>query len=154
MEGSSSTSSNSSSLCSGCQFDFLEFNSKFYNKDLDSVRFFRDHSVLPLEVKCPRCDSQCVFREDQGIWRCCSSVKVPKIKKRKLCGFSVSERTGTFLERCRIAPWKLLLFINHFLHQYWDHRLPIKSLKFSPKISVDWRSCCSEVTDYWFSEKL
>ena len=69
------------------------------------------------------------------------------------CGFSVSDRKGTFLDRIRFSPWKMVLFVNHFLSRYWDHKGEMESLHLSSATSVDWRSFCCEVTDYWFANQ-
>ena len=42
-----------------------------------------------------------------------SLASIPKSKKQRFCGFSVSDYNGTFLDHTYIAPWKVLLFINH-----------------------------------------
>lgn len=82
-----------------------------------------------------------------------SSFKIEKKKKRRYCNFTTSDYKGTFLQDCRIPPWKIILFVNHWLSKHWDHATRVKCLKISTKTSVDWRSFCSEVTDFWFSEQ-
>ena len=136
--------------CDKCSFDYFQVIAEFYNNDAKSLSFLRSHSVLPSEIICPHCSSQCNYREDQRIWRCRKSSVIPKTKKRRYCDFSVSDSKGTFLDHSYIAPWKVLLFINHFLSHLWDHRTVLSCLNISSKTSVDWRSFCSEVCYNWF----
>ena len=81
--------------CDKCSFDYIQVIAEFYNNDAKSLAFFRSHSVLPSEIICPHSFS--------------------KSKKRRFCGFSVSDYKGSFLDHTYIEPWKVLLFINHFL---------------------------------------
>jgi len=67
--------------------------------------------------------------------------------------YSVGDYRGTFLDNSRLSLWKLLLFTNHFLHRSWDHKTVIESLHISPSTSVDWRSFCSEVTEFWLGNQ-
>ena len=91
--------------CSFCSFDYYQVIAEFYNNDAKSLAFFRSHSVLPAEIICPHCFSNCNYREDQSVWHCRKSSVVPKSKKRRFCGFSVSDYKGTFLDNSNIAPW-------------------------------------------------
>lgn len=109
--------------------------------------------MLPTEVSCPKCLQPCSFREDQHLWSCKTSTIIPHTKKRRYCSYSVSDYKGTFLDRTHIPPWKLILFVNHFLSHLWDHKTVIDCLQFSTKSSVDWRSFCSEVCEDWFSNQ-
>ena len=136
--------------CDKCSLDYFQAIAEFYNNDARALTYLRDHSVLPSEVICPHCSSQCSYREDQRVWRCRKSSVIPKSSKRRRCGFSVSDSKGTFLDHTYIAPWKVLLFINHFLSHLWDHKTVIKCLNISSKTSVDWRCICSEVCSDWF----
>ena len=52
-----------------------------------------------------------------------------------------------------IQPWKLLLFVNHFLSINWNHSTIEASLEWTRKTSVDWRSFCSEVTENWYQNQ-
>ena len=128
--------------CAACDkysFHYFQVIAEFYN-DAKSLAFLRSHSVLPSEIICPHCSSQCNYHEDQRVWRCRKSSVIPKTKKRRYCDFSVSDSKGTFLDHSYIAPWKVLLFINHFLSHLWDHRTVVSCLNISSKTSVDWRS--------------
>ena len=137
--------------CDTCSYTYFSAISNFFENDDSIVRFLRDHKVLPNEVVCPKCGAQCIHLEDQNIWRCTSTYVIQNT--RKSCGFSVSDRKGTFLDRIRFPPWKMVLFVNHFLSRYWDHKGVMESLHLSSATSVDWRSFCCEVTDYWFANQ-
>lgn len=140
-----------SSSCSGCDYDYFGVIAKFhgeYNGTSDICEeFFRTHGVLPSSVKCPKCGKNCTYQDERRTWRCNGVVKIAKTKRYKRCDFSHSHRKGTFLENTNVAPWKVILFANHFLSKQWDHSTIMDSLGFSSKTSVDWRSFCSEVTE-------
>ena len=74
-----------------------------------------------------------------------STYVIRNTRKGRSCGFSVSDRKGTFLDRIRYPPWKMMLFVNHFLSRYWDHKGVMESLHLSSATSVDWRSFCCEL---------
>ena len=131
--------------CDKCSLDYFQVSAEFYNNDPKSLSFLQSHCVLPSEAICSHCSSKCTYREDQYIWRCRKSTIIPKTKKRSFCDFSVSDSKGTFIAHTYIPPWKILLFIKHFLRHLWDHRTLLLCLNISSKISVDWRSFCSEV---------
>ena len=140
------------STCAGCVNFYWDAIKEFHKDDTKSLELLRSHSVLPREVKCPRCDSECVLNE-QGIFCCYHSVKLPKKGRRKRCGFSVSQFSGTFLGRTRISPSKIVCFVLHFLNHNWDHQTVLDNLRISTKTSVDWRSFCCEVTERWFDQQ-
>ena len=94
--------------CDKCSLDYFQAIAEFYNNEARALTYLRDHSVLPSEVICPDCSSQCSYREDQRVWRCRKSSVIPKSSKRRRCGYTY------------IAPWKVLLYINHFLSHLWD----------------------------------
>ena len=60
---------------------------------------------------------------DRGIFRNLdATIKLVCRKKKKLCGFSVSESVQrNILAHSRISPSKLLTFLDHFLSSHWDH---------------------------------
>ena len=107
---------------------------------------------MPSEVHCHKCNNLCSFREDQRIWRCLKYVSRNRAKKRK-CNFSISDFHGTFLDNCHISPWKILLFINCWLHKRFTHSEIYHNLDFSPQSSINWRSYCSEVTLNYFENQ-
>ena len=125
--------------CDSCSYTYFSAISNVFENDDSSVRFLRD-LVLPNEVVCPKCGAQCIYREDQNIWRCTSTYVIRNTRKRRSCGFSVSDRKGTFLDRIRFPPWKMVLFVNHFLSRYWDHKGVMESLHLSSATYVNWRS--------------
>lgn len=57
------------------------------------------------------------------------------------------------MTNANIPPWKIVLFVNHFLSQLWDHRTVFECIELSTSTSVDWRSFCCEVTDAWFQNQ-
>ena len=73
--------------CDKCSLDYFQAIAEFYNNDARALTYLRDHSVLPSEVICPHCSSQCSYREDQRVWRCRKSSVIPKSSKRRLCEF-------------------------------------------------------------------
>ena len=139
--------------CVTCSINYFDSIGKFIRNDKESINFLCDHSVLPKEVKCGKCGNQCIYYDDRRLWRCSRMYRMPKTKKRRCCDFSVSENKGSFLDKTHIPPWKIMLFVTHFLSHSWDHRTILSCLKFSIKTSVDWRSFCSEVTDRWLTNQ-
>ena len=130
-------------MCGDCSFGYLEATVNFYKKDDVSLEFLRAHGVLPFKVTCPVCENECV--RNGSVWRCTNSYKVEKTKKRKWCGFKVSDRKGTFIGGARVDPWKMIIFLNHFLSKYFDYELLVKELGLSNSTVADWRSFASEV---------
>lgn len=145
-----SSSPTMSSLCSGCAYNPWLPIARFYEQEQPALDFLRAHGVLPNSVECPRCRVSCKFREDRQQWYCSQTFKVPKTKKRRRCNFSVTDRKGTFLDNVHIPAWKIILFVNYWLDKHWNHETISKTISFSSRTSVDWRSFCSEVTHYWF----
>jgi len=52
-----------------------------------------------------------------------------------------------------LEPFKVVLFVNHWLQKHWDHETVIKCIGMSKTSSVDWRSFCSEVTENWLQNQ-
>ena len=145
-------------FCQSCELDYFHIIGKYHGAIFPgheklAIDFFRQHKVLPLSVECPKCNSNLVFRPDKHQWYCNSSVRVPKTKRRRRCGYVVSDFKGSFLDETHLPPWKVLLFVNHWVRKIWDHHTVINSLKISSATSVDWRSFCSEVTEYAFDNQ-
>lgn len=141
-------------MCEGCQVTYFQCIARFFEKNDISRQFLREHGVLSSVVHCPKCEKECSLREDgQYIWRCSGSVKIAKTKRRRYCDYSVSDFNGTFLENTKVPAWKIILFVNHWLSKHWDHSTVIKCLSITSHTSVDWRSFCSEVTDFWFTNQ-
>ena len=137
--------------CSNCAWPYGLTIAKFYDKDDFAMYVFRQHGVLPSTVQCPHCGSDCKLHS-HGLskvslrWRCQKTYESPVGSgKRKRCNFLISDRKGTFLEKCHIPPWKLMIFINHYLSKYFDYELLVAEFHFSTKTVTDWRSFCSEV---------
>lgn len=147
------------SNCAHCSLNLYEAIQRFRLNEVASLDFFRFHGVLPSSVECPRCHLPCSLRTELKVWRCRNSVYPQNGKKRKKieCGFSVSDRKNTFLEKSRLPAWKMLLFVNHFLDRTWCHRIIFENLEIAKDTSVNWRSFCSKVCQFWLEngqEKL
>ena len=141
-----------SSTVENCQWNYYQVIVRFWENDEKSVDFLREHGVLPKSVQCPRCDKPCTLRQDTRTWRC-QKLFVENKKKPRRCTFAVADFHNTFLDNSRLPPWKIILFVNHFLSHLWDHKTVTECLGISPAFSVDWRSFCSEVTEAWFKEQ-
>ncbi|XP_037779366.1 uncharacterized protein LOC119575901 [Penaeus monodon] len=63
-----------------------------------------------------------------------------------------SDYTGTFLQGTHLEPFKVVLFVNHWLQKHWDHETVIKCIGISKTSSVGW-SFCSEVTQNWLQNQ-
>ena len=139
----------SGELCSGCDTTEYELVEKCYKKDTAAIHVLRSHGVLPMSSKCPRCERDLRYYEQETMWRCTGSAKIPDSNKRKKCGYKISNYTGTFLENVRLAPWQVLLFSNSWVRKTFTHADATENLEMSRKTSIDWRSFCSEVTLNW-----
>lgn len=135
--------------CQSCTFTYYDAIAKFHKNDTEAQEFLREHRILPQQVSCPKCKRFCSLGSNNTMWRCTGTVVVPRKKKRIHCGFTVSDKKGTFLERTRVPAWKLILFVNNFLSYSWCHKTVTHNLDISLTTSVDWRSFCSEITDAW-----
>ena len=145
-------------LCQSCELDYFYVIARYHGvafpgHEKFALQFFREHGVLPLSVECPNCKKDLVYREDRHQWYCNTSVRVPRVKKRRRCGYVVSDFKGSFLDGTHLPAWKLLLFANHFVRKIWNHQTVLNSLELSPNTSVDWRSFCSEITEYAFDNQ-
>ena len=87
------------------------------------------------------------------MWRCTKTFVVGGTKKRRYCGFSVSQFKGSFLHNVHLPAWKVVVFAHHWLSKHWDHETVVEGLGLSTRTSVDWRSFCSEVTDHWLENQ-
>ncbi|XP_068217274.1 uncharacterized protein [Palaemon carinicauda] len=139
------------STCRGCSHHYFKAIAKFYGGFHGSVvnKFLKEHCVLPDTWKCPKCQSVLAYRKDKHIYYCNSSVKIPKSRKRRRCGYTVSEYKGTLLEGSHLEPWKLILFVSHWLSRRWSHDTVIEELKIATNTSVEKRNFCSEVAEYF-----
>ena len=145
-------------LCEGCELPSWYVIAKFYgefrqNSD-DAIEFLRDHGVLPRQVFCDHCGRSCNFRLAKHQWYCCHYIKIYKSKKkRKRCNYTSSDYKGTFLEGTHLQPWKILLFVNHWLGKKFDHNTIFRNLNLSTNTSVNWRRYCSQVTQFWLQNQ-
>ncbi|XP_064092898.1 uncharacterized protein LOC135205735 [Macrobrachium nipponense] len=135
------------SVCEGCVLTESDAASRFTRNNEETLSFLREHAVLPRAVKCPRCDKPCTLRAERHQWECYSKVRKPKSKKRIQCNFSVSDYKGTFLDKCHIDPWKLVLFVNFWLRKWFSHRQIFDNLQLNSQTAVTWRRYCSEVAE-------
>ena len=101
------------SVCDACTSVPGRIFQKCFENNEASVEFLRAHDVLPQSVQCPRCKKECIFREDKHLWRCTGSYVIPKTKKRRLCNYTVSDYHGTFLERIKLQPWQIVIFVYY-----------------------------------------
>lgn len=139
--------------CSGCAPSYFEVIARFFDKSQEALDFMRRHGVLPSVVECPDCDAKCSFQAEQKIWRCRQSTLLKDTKKRKLCDFSVSDYKDTFLHGSSVPPWKVVLFVNHWLSKLWDHSTVVRCLKISPATSHSYQALCYCITDHWFDNQ-
>lgn len=135
-----------SDLCEGCNSSEYEIVALCYEKNEEALDFFRKHGVIHKSLNCPKCKGALKLYKDKQLWRCSSSYREPDSKKRKRCGFKISDFKGTFLEKSKLQPWQILLFINGWLRKRWTHIDIRENIKISKSTSIDWRSFCSEVT--------
>ena len=68
-------------------------------------------------------------------------------------GFCTSDYRSSFAEHCHFAVWKLVLFINAWLNKRFLHDLVISNLNIIRETPVNWRSYCSEVTEYFLDNQ-
>lgn len=57
------------------------------------------------------------------------------------------------MDQTRMECWKIILFVNHFLSNLWDHKTVMENLDISSCSTVDWRFFCSEVCDNWLQNQ-
>ena len=65
-----------------------KFHDVYFDKDSQTITFFREHGVLPISFKCFWCHLQLLFMKEKHLWYCSHSVPVPK--KKKMCDYKVS----------------------------------------------------------------
>lgn len=139
--------------CSECAPLHHEVIKRYWRNDRRSLKLLRTHGVLPTQVPCENCKEVCYYREEKHLWRCTRSHFKPKSKKRKKCNFSVSDFRGTFLSNTQLKPWQIVCFVNLWVQKHFDHAVAMKNLSICLKTSIDWRSFCSEVCEYWFENQ-
>lgn len=134
--------------CTSCELSLYNGIHHYLGNDSAAIEFFRQHRVLPRRIDCPSCNSACTLREDTNIYRCRKILRQHR-QRPKECGYSVSMYKNTFLDNCKLPPWKVLLYVNHFLTDLWSHKVIMENLNISLTTSIDWRSFCSEVCIHW-----
>lgn len=103
------------------------------------------HGVLPMSASYPRCSSTCNLRENDYQWCTTSAKRIHKTTCYQKFTFTTSHFKDTFLDRVHLQAWRLVLYVNHWLHKVWDHNTIITCLHISLCTSFDWRSFWSEV---------
>ena len=101
--------------CGGCAPVYYRCITDIFENDDAAKAVLRRHGVLPSSVDCPRCQKPCNLNND-GVWRCSESHVVPKTRKRRYCGFRITDKKGTFLDHCHLPTWKVVLFVNHWIN--------------------------------------
>ena len=140
-------------LCSRCPSVPGRIFQRCFENNESSIEFLRSHGVVPLSVVCPLCGNNCVYRKDRHQWRCHSSFVIPRTKKRRWCNYCVSDFHGTFLEGTHLQAWQIVCFVYYWVQKQFVHDIALRNLQISYHTSVDWRSFCSEVCDYWFKNQ-
>ena len=137
------------SVCEGCPKNFgYIFNSCFNNNE-NSLKFLTEHNILPKSVKCPNCNSDCIYEKSRNSWKCNSFSYINKTKKKKHCGYSVSHYKGTILEKTKLQPWQVVVFAYQWVQKNFSHKTTARLCEISEKTSIDWRSFFCEVTNFW-----
>lgn len=136
-------------LCTAGYFDTIQ---KFHRNSATALEEFRRHGVLPRVLICPTCGQDCLFKPSSNTFFCEKTVRDIRGRKRK-CSFSVSERKGTFLDKTRLQPCDLLLFVALFLQKARTQRDAQSFLKLNSETCVNWNSFCYEVCEYWLGEQ-
>ena len=124
-------------LCSHCNYDLNDAIASFYNKNEESREFLIKHGVLPYSVNCQKCGCVCYYRKDRHSWMCSKWVRIHK--KRKQCGYSVTEYKGTLLNCTQLPPWKVVYFINYFLNGTWNCKTVTECNQISRATNNDFR---------------
>ena len=119
-------------ICQGCDTTDFEIIQRCLRRDEPALRLLREHGCLPFSCKCPKCDRDMLYYEAKNMWRCHGSTAVPGSRKKRRCGFKVSDYKGTFLNKVKIPPWKVLLFANSWLRKYYSGDLVLQNLDITP----------------------
>ena len=144
----------SGEICKSCDMLYFEIIEKVYKKDMAAIKLLCEHGVLLMSCKCLKCDRNLRYYEKERMWRCTGSKKNPMTKKRDKCGYKISDNSGTFLGQVRIPAWKVVLFAHSWLKKFYSVQLIKNNLNLSDTTIVDFRSFCSEVTDFWLDYNL
>ena len=140
-------------LCCGCPAVIGRIFQTCFENNEASTAFLRAHGVLPSTEQCPRCGKDCIYRKDKHLWRCNGSTVIPKTKKRRRCNYTISDYHGSFLERVKLQPWQIVIFVYYWVQKTFKHSIVLRNVQISLETSVDWRSFCSEVCEHWFNNQ-
>ena len=149
MASCSSFNNNNDDLCQGCVVTLHQAILRFSNNKESTREFLINHGVFPRAVKCPKCGRDCVYRPDLHQWYCNTQTKIPKSRKKRRCDFCVTEYRGTFFSGTSLPTWKIVLFVMHWLQIFFLHSTVVENLPINIHTSIDWRSFCAEVAQYW-----
>ena len=70
-------------VCEGCQLTDFQAIARFFENNVESVQFLRDHGAITSSVNCGNCGNLGTLRKDKPIWQCNFRVKIPKTKRKK-----------------------------------------------------------------------
>ena len=138
--------------CEGCTSTHYRAVVKFYENEENAIEFLRQHGVLISSFKCLNCNSDCTYSHAHYRWTCYSMVSENK-KKKKLCGFEICGRAGTFLQETHLPARKVVLFANCFLRKSYKIEDVMEDIHHGSKATVDSSSFCSEVCMKWFKNQ-
>ena len=138
--------------CEGCTSTHYGAVVKFYENEENAIEFLRQHGVLISSFKCLNCNSDCTYSHAHYRWTCYSMVSENK-KKKKLCGFEICGRAGTFLQETHLPARKVVLFANCFLRKSYKIEDVMEDIHLGSKAAVDSSSFCSEVCMKWFKNQ-
>ncbi|XP_068204380.1 uncharacterized protein [Palaemon carinicauda] len=65
-------------VCNKCEYTRDEAIRLFLSNNEETLKFLRNHGVLPSEIKCPRCSNRCTLRSDRHCWQCHGKHRKPK----------------------------------------------------------------------------
>ncbi|XP_072399980.1 uncharacterized protein [Diabrotica undecimpunctata] len=99
--------------CDWCSIKFMESMVLSAKKE-DVLDFFYKHGVLKPSIACQQCGNELRI-DSENMFRCYKKVSKYKQKKQK-CGFYLSQRTGTFLEHCKLPMEKVFILVSVLLH--------------------------------------
>ena len=141
-----------SNRCEGCYLNFFDAIKLFYKDDPKAILAFKQHSVLPDTVLCPKCSTNCNFAPSSNCFFCRRTTKDSKSRKIK-CSFSVSINKNTWLDRSHMTPSQNIVFCSLFLQKSITQRQAVKWLKIGHETAVNWKRYCYEVCEFWLAEQ-
>lgn len=144
--------------CGTCSPSYFDCIKCFHNDDNAALKFLQDHGIILATDEgeiptCPNCDSKLNFDENRKALRCFRKYKDKTSKRTKRCDFYVSIFNGSFLSGSHLRPSQILLFVCSWLQKNWCHETVLQNLEMDRRSSTDWRSFCSEVTEFWFDNQ-